>query len=202
MNEDTLTKAIAIFHANHGLLRAQQAVRMGIAPRTLYELYDSGVITRESRGLYRLTEMEISSYHDLVQVAMRIPNGVVCLISALSFHELTTQVPRQVYIALPSSAEKPRLEYPPLRLFWLSQKAYLSGIEQHVLEGVPVSIYCIEKTIADSFKFRNKIGLDIALEALRTYRRRKEFNIRTLLDYARIDRVERIMKPYLEMLRD
>jgi len=159
---------------------------------------NAGLILCESRGLYRLVDAELGSNLDLVQAALRIPKGVICLISALSFHELTTQIPHQVYIALPIDAEKPRLEYPPLRIFWLSQKVYSAGIENHKIDGIPVRIYGIEKTVADCFKFRNKIGLDVALEALRGYRRREGFNIETLLHYARIDRVERIIKPYLE----
>ena len=189
-----------IFQDHNGILRTQQAIRLGIAPRTLYEMRDAGLILRESRGLYRLADLELGSNTDLVQVAMKIPKGVICLISALSFHDLTTQIPHQVYVALPNYAEKPRLEYPPLRIFWLSQKAYSAGIESHELDGIPVKIYGIEKTIADCFKFRNKIGLDVALEALRDYRKRKDFNIGTLLHYARIDRVERVIKPYLEAI--
>jgi predicted transcriptional regulator of viral defense system len=155
---------------------------------------------RESRGLYRLASVDLSSNLDLVQVAMKIPKGVICLISALSFQNLTTQIPHQVYIALPNYSEKPRLEYPPIRIFWLSEKAYSAGIEDHNLDGIIVKIYRIEKTVADCFKFRNKIGLDVALEALREYRKSEAFSIETLLNYARIDRVERVIKPYLEAI--
>ncbi len=200
MPKNAIDRATKIFQDHHGILRTQQAIHLGIAPRTLYEMRDAGLIQRESRGLYRLADAEPGSNTDLVQVALRIPKGVICLISALSFHELTTQIPHQVYVALPTDAEKPRLEYPPLRLFWLSQKAYSAGIEKHELDGIPVKIYGIEKTIADCFKFRNKTGLDVALEALRDYRRREDFNIGTQLHYARVDRVERIIKPYLEAI--
>jgi predicted transcriptional regulator of viral defense system len=200
MKKNTFSKAIAIFQVHQGVLQTQQAIRLGISPRILYQLRDSGIIIRESRGLFRLADTEVSAYHDLVQVAIKVPRGVACLISALSFHELTTQIPHQVYVALPMDAEKPRLEYPPLRLFWLSPKTYSAGIQQHDLEGEQVKIYCVEKTIADCFKFRYKIGLDVALEALRAYRKRREFNSETLLHFARIDRVERVVKPYLKAL--
>lgn len=200
MTKNAVDRATKIFQDHNGILRTQQAIRHGIAPRTLYEMRNAGLIQRESRGLYRLADLELGSNTDLVQVAMKIPKGVICLISALSFHDLTTQIPHQVYVALLNSAEKPRLEYPPLRIFWLSQKAYSAGIESHELDGIPVKIYGIEKTIADCFKFRNKIGLDVALEALRDYRGRKDFNIGTILQYARIDRVERVIKPYLEAI--
>lgn len=200
MSENAYDKAIETFRNHSGLMRTQQAINEGIAPRTLYQLRETGAIVRESRGLYRLADTEPGAYFDLVQVAMRIPKGVICLISALSFHGLTTQIPHQVYIALSIDAEKPRLEYPPLRIFWLSQMVYSAGIKNRELDGIPVKIYGIEKTIADCFKFRNKIGLDVALEALRDYRKREDFNIETLLHYARIDRVERVIKPYLEAI--
>jgi predicted transcriptional regulator of viral defense system len=200
MTKNAINRAANIFRDHNGILRTQQAIRYGIAPRTLYEMRDAGLLLRESRGLYRLANAEFGSNADLVQVALRVPKGVICLISALSFHELTTQIPHQVYVALPIAAEKPRLEYPPLRIFWLSQMAYSAGIENHELDGIPVKIYGVEKTIVDCFKFRNKTGLDVALEALRDYREREDFNIGTLLHYARIDRVERVIKPYLEAI--
>lgn len=195
-----IDRAIEVFKTHHGVLRTQQAIRLGIAPRTLYQMCATGMLIRQSRGLYRLAEADLSAHTDLVQVALRVPKGVICLISALSFHDLTTQIPHQVYVALPIDAEKPRLEYPPIRLFWLSAQAYSAGIKRYSLEDIDVKIYNVEKTIADCFKYRNKIGLDVALEALRTYRGQPGFDIATLLHYARIDRVERVIKPYLEAL--
>jgi predicted transcriptional regulator of viral defense system len=200
MSENSYDKAIETFRNHSGLLRTQQAIDEGIAPRTLYQMRETGTVVRESRGLYRLADTEPGEYYDLVQVALRIPKGVICLISALSFHGLTTQIPHQVYVALPIAAEKPRLEYPPLRLFWLSPKTYLAGIEQHELDGVLVNIYGIEKTIADCFKFRNKVGMDVALDTLRNFQNRKDFNIERLLFFAKLNRVNRIMQPYIEML--
>ncbi len=200
MTENAVDRAIKLFREHHGFLRMQQASRLGISPRTLYRMQDNGLVVRESRGIYRLADVEPGVNNDLVQVALGIPKGIICLISALMFHGLTTQIPRQVFVALPIDAEKPRLEYPPLRLFWMSQNAYSAGIDTHVLEGIPVKIYGVEKTVADSFKFRNKTGLDIALEALREYRKTEGFNVERLLYYARIDRVERIIKPYLEAM--
>jgi predicted transcriptional regulator of viral defense system len=195
-----IDRAIKVFQDHHGILRTQQAIRYGIAPRTLYEMCDAGVILRVSRGLYRLAATELNANTDLIHVGMRIPKAVICLISALSFYNLTTQIPHQVYIALPIYAENPRLEYPPLRIFWLSAKVFPAGIEIHKLDGISVKIYGIEKTIADCFKFRNKIGVDVALEALREYRKRDGFNVETLLNYARIDRVEKLIRPYLEAI--
>jgi predicted transcriptional regulator of viral defense system len=171
----------------------------GIAPRTLYALRDSGILVRLDRGLFRLADAPPFTHPDLVQVALAIPKGVICLISALAFHNLTTQIPHQVYLALPVSAEKPRLSYPPLRLVWLSPASYAAGIQRVQLDRVSVRIYGREKTIADCFKFRNKIGLDLAREALREGLRQGCKPDR-LLEFARIDRVDKIMRPFLEAL--
>jgi predicted transcriptional regulator of viral defense system len=198
--EETIQNAIRIFEQHHGWLRTSQAIQLGISPRTLYALRDSGHIVRLSRGVYRLADAPVNQHQDLLIVAQRIPKGVVCLISALAFHNLTTQIPHQVYLALPNHAEKPRLAYPPLCLFWLSKRSYQAGIETHVFEGIPVRIYSAEKSVADAFKFRNRIGLDVALEALKMYRRSKFFDVQKLMDMARADRVEKIIRPYVEVL--
>ena len=153
----------------------------------------------ETRGVYRLPDAPVNEHADLVQAALRIPKGVICLISALALHGLTTQIPHAVNIALPLNAEKPRLEYPPVRLFWLSPAAYAAGIEEHLLDGVHVRAYSREKTIADCFKYRNKIGLSVAVEALKDGLG-QGCKPETLLKFGRIDRVEKIMRPYLEAL--
>jgi predicted transcriptional regulator of viral defense system len=131
---------------------------------------------------------------------MKIPKGVICLISALSYHEITTEIPHQIYVALPRGAEPPRLDYPPLRIFWFSGPAFDEGIEDHVVDGIPVRVYSPEKTIADCFKYRNKIGLDVVLEALKFYRQRKRFKVDELMRYARVCRVEKIIYPYVEAI--
>lgn len=199
MKPETIEKALRIFRQHDNILHTSQAIRLGIAPRTLYALYDAGLLAKVTRGVYRLVEAGPLSNEDLIQVALRIPKGVICLISALAFHNLTTQIPHQVYVALPLDAEKPRLTHPPVRLFWLSELVYSAGIKKHLMDGVTVSIYNREKTIADCFKYRNKIGLDIALEALKEGLR-KDCDIELIMKYARIDRVERIIRPYMEAL--
>ena len=199
MKTTTIEKATAIFRQHSGLLRTSQAIRLGIAPRTLYALRDTGRIVEVTRGAYRLPDSSSIEHSDLVQVALRVPKGIICLVSALAFHNLTTQIPHQVHVALPLGAEKPRLAYPPVRLFWLSQPAYSAGIDGHLLEGVTVRIYSREKTIADCFKYRNKIGLNIALEALKDGLG-QGCKLETLMEFARIDRVEKTMRPYLEAL--
>jgi predicted transcriptional regulator of viral defense system len=200
MMSKSFNKATRIFRIHNGLLHTSEAIRLGIAPRTLYAMRDNGRLQQVSRGIYRLAELRPLAYPDLVRVALRVSKGVICLISALAFHEVTTEIPHEVYVALPQKTEKPRLEYPPLRLFWYSPSSYRAGIEEHLLDEVPVKIYNLEKTIADCFKFRHKIGMEVVLEALKESLTERHCEIEQLLNYARINRVERIMRPYLEAL--
>ena len=195
------TSAQTTFRRRGGMLRTSEAIRLGIAPRTLYSLRDTGTLTEIARGLYRLADLSPFSQPDLVTVALKIPKGVICLISALAFHDLTTQIPHAVHVALPYSAERPRLSYPPVNLYWVSGKAFTAGVEVHRLDGVNVRVYDPEKTVADCFKFRNKIGQEVALEALKRCAQRREFRLDRLVTYARIDRVGKVIRPYLEMLQ-
>jgi predicted transcriptional regulator of viral defense system len=194
-------QARKIFQQQGGLLYTSQAIHLGIAPRTLYAMRDAGDVEQVSRGLYRLASLPPLSQPDLVTVALRIPRGVICLISALAYHDLTSQVPHAIYVALPIAAEKPRLTYPPLRLFWLSEHAYAAGIEQHELDGTPVKIYSPEKSVVDCFKFRNKVGMEVALEALKRGLDSKRCRLPQLLHFAKLCRVEGVMRPYLEALQ-
>jgi predicted transcriptional regulator of viral defense system len=194
-----IEKALQVFKKNK-VMRSAEIFAEGIQPRTLYQMRDGGLIIQEGRGLYRLADEQIWSDPDLAVVSLRIPKGVVCLISALYFHQITTQIPHEVYIALPKDSEKPRIQYPPTRFFWISPKPFKAGIEKHRIDNVDVKVYNIAKTIADCFKFRNKIGMDVALEALQEGLRRKLCTPAEILQFARIDRVERIMLPYLEAL--
>lgn len=193
-------KAIELFREQGGTLRTSELLRLGIHPRTLYALRDAGVLEQLSRGLYRLSEMPPLAHPDLVTVSLRVPQAVICLLSALAFHELTTQIPHAVHIALESKAEAPRMDYPPLRVFWFSGPAWSEGIEMQTLDDVPVRMYSPAKSVADVFKYRNKIGLDVALEALRLYRRDAAFDVGELLHYARVCRVKNVIRPYLEAL--
>ena len=160
----------------------------------------AGVIELISRGLYRLSRLTPLSTPDLATVGLKIPQGVICLISALAFHEITTQVPHEVYVALRQGSEKPRLEYPPTRFVWLSGSSFSEGIGTHKVDGVSIRIYGPEKTVADCFKFRNRIGLDVAIEALKLCREKKRSRPDLLLHYAKICRVENVMKPYLQSI--
>jgi predicted transcriptional regulator of viral defense system len=197
---DPFKREKALFKKNCGLLRTSEALRAGIHPRVLYAMREAGVIESISRGLYRLADLPPLKNLDYVPVAKRIPNGVVCLISALSRHELTTQIPHEIYIALPRGAEPRRFDYPPLRIVWFTGNAYSAGIEIHQIDGVPLKVYGPEKTLADCFKYRNKIGLDTTLKALKVYLKRKTPKIEKLLEYGRICRVERLLRHYLEAL--
>lgn len=195
---NALRTAQAQFHKHGGMLRTSVAIRLGIQPRTLYAMRDSGLLEQVNRGLYRLSDLPPLGDPDLVQVA---PKGVICLISALAFHGITTQVPHEVYLALEQKrARKPHLKHPPLRVFWFSGKAFSEGVETHRIDGVAVRLYGPEKTVADCFKHRNKIGLDVAIEALRLCLRRKRCRVDTLMHFARVDRVEKVMRPYLEAM--
>jgi predicted transcriptional regulator of viral defense system len=196
-----LARARRAFKEHDGMLRTSEAIRLGIHPRTLYALRDKGEIEPVVRGLYRISGAPLLTNPDLVPVAIRIPRAVICLISALVQHQLTTQIPHVVDIALPSHAQVPKIDSIPLRVFWYQEKSFTSGIEVATIDQIPVRIYSPEKTIADCFKYRNKIGLDIAIEALRAYREHtRKPSVQKLLEYGRINRVERVMRPYLEAL--
>ena len=169
-------------------------------PRTLYAMRDSGLLQPLARGLYRLADLPPLSNPDLVIVARKLPQAVICLVSALAFHELTTQVPHRVDVALPNRAERPVLAYPPLQVFWFSGLAWSEGIEIHHLDNTPVRIYGPAKSVADIWKYRRKLGQDVALEALKLYRQRCDFDVNQLLAYARLCRVEKVLRPYLEAL--
>ena len=191
-------KPVEIFRKHGGQLRMSEAIKLGITRYMLYSLRDKGVIEQVSRGIYRLVELSPVSDPDLVTVSLRFPNAVICLISALAYHDITTQIPHAVSVAVQRKSRIPSLDYPPLQAHRFSDRAYDSGIEEHLIDGVSVKIYCIEKTLADCFKFRNKIGLDVALEALKLYREQNKFKPMELLDYAKICRVAMVMRPYLE----
>jgi predicted transcriptional regulator of viral defense system len=192
--------ALDLFREHGGTLRTSEALRLGIHPRTLYALRDAGTLRQLSRGLYRLAELPPLSHPDLVIVAHKAPQAVICLVSALAFHGLTTQVPHAVDLALRPNSNRPTLDYPPLRTFWFSGLAWSEGAETHSIDGTSVRIYGPAKSVADSFKYRHKLGLDIALEALRLYRKRRDFQVDRLLRYARVCRVDKVMQPYLEAL--
>ncbi len=167
------TRAKKIFRQHRNMLRTSDAIRLGIHPETLYSLRDSGEIEQIARGLYRLAGAPLQN-PDWTAVGAQIPQAVICLVSALFHHGLTAQIPHVVDIALPSHARVPKLTNPPIRIFWFPEPAYSSGVETVPTDGIQVRAYSAEKTIADCFKYRNKVGLDVAVEALRTYKEREK----------------------------
>lgn len=191
---------IEIFRKHGGQLRMSEALTEGISRYMLYSLRDKGIITQVSRGIYRLSDLPPIGNPDLVTVALRFPNAVICLTSALAYHDLTTQVPHQVSIAVSRNSRLPSLDFPPVRAHKFADTVFNAGVEEHQIDGVSVQIYSPEKTLADCFKFRNKLGMDIVLEALKLYRSRKKFDLDTILKYAKICRVNKVMIPYLESI--
>jgi predicted transcriptional regulator of viral defense system len=196
----TAERALNIFRANGGVLKTTSAIKLGIHPRTLYALRDDALLERLDRGLYRITNAKPLDNPDFVTVALKVPKGVICLISALAFHHMTTQVPHAVYMAIAANDQAPALRYPPLRLFWYSQATFEDGVTAIVMDSVHVRIYSAERTLADCFKYRNKIGIDVCVEALNLYRRRGRMKLDRLEHYAKLCRVERVIKPYMEAI--
>ncbi|MDR0306224.1 MAG: type IV toxin-antitoxin system AbiEi family antitoxin domain-containing protein [Chitinispirillales bacterium] len=192
--------AINLIKAHNGWIRMSDAIKAGINRRTLYSLRDDGVIEPVSRGTYRLCGQHSLSEPDKAAVALRVPHAVICLVSALSFHEITTQIPGAVDIAVPFGAAAPRISYPPVKVYKLREPSFSAGITEHLIDGVKVKIYDMEKTICDCFKFRRYLGMDVVLEALKLYRERKPLRVSKLIEYARICRVEKIIRPYLEAI--
>ena len=195
------TAALRTFRRHGGALRTKEALALGIHPATLYDLRDSGRLTELARGLFRLTDAKESESPDLAVVAARAPDAVLCLISALAFHNITTQIPAVIHLAVPrGSYHQLKLSPLPVQVYRFDPKTFTAGIETHDISGSPLKVYSVSRTVADCFKFRNKIGLDVALEALRLARERKKATNRELLHFARALRVEGAMQPYLQAL--
>lgn len=187
--------------ASRGVLRTSDLSRMGVPRRDIPRLIDEGVLRREGRGLYTASSHEPTEKHSLAVACKRVPRGVVCLLSALVFHGLTTQNPWEVWMAIDPKARKPVPDHPPLRIARFSGEALDAGVEEHVVEGVVVHVYGVAKTVADLFKYRHKIGIDVAIETLREAKRHKRMTMDELARYARVCRVTNVMRPYLESLQ-
>ena len=197
-SKKTDEKSRAVFHKFGGIVKTSDAINAGIHPRTFYEMLSEGVIEKLSRGLYRLVGLPPLGNPDLVSVSKRVPNGVICLISALAFYEITNQIPHEIYLAVSRNSQVPQIDYPPVRIFRFSNSAYTEGIELEKVDGMPIRMYSPAKTVADCFKYRNKIGLDVAVEGLKRYRETKLFNVDEMMYFAQVCRVARVMRPYLE----
>ncbi len=200
MAEDTLIDRLLHLVRQKGLLRPNDLDEMGIPRVYLTRLTASGQLEKTGRGLYRLSDSPLSEHESLSIIATKVPQAIFCLLTALQFHELTTQLPRQVWIAMPRGSHVPRIDYPPVKMVQFSEDAYSQGIEIHERDQVKLRVYGVAKTIADCFKHRNKIGLDVALEALKDARARKKASADDLWHYAKVCRVANVMRPYLEAI--
>jgi predicted transcriptional regulator of viral defense system len=198
-----MTKMQQVLELAHdmGVIRAKDAGARGIHPEYLKRLEQQGLLIRSARGIYTFTDAEITENHSLVETVKRVPHGVICLLSALSFYDLTTQAPFEIWLTIPQKARAPKEDMLPLRIVYMSGKALESGIEEHEIEGVCVRVYSVAKTVVDCFKFRNKIGLDVAIEALRDCLKERRCTIDEIWDYGKICRMQNVMRPYLEALR-
>lgn len=183
-----------------GVVRASELTRRGIHPMTLRRLVERGVVERDGRGLYRLAGAEVSENFSLIQAAKRVPKGVICLLSALRFHGLTAQKPFEVWMAIERGTRRPAAGVPPLRVHSFSGEAFTAGVDEHKIDGVTLWVYNPAKTVADCFKFRYKIGVDVAIEALRDALRQHKATVDEIWHYAEICRVARVIYPYLEAL--
>jgi predicted transcriptional regulator of viral defense system len=179
---------------------AQEAKGAGLSPRTLYRLCDEGEVIRLSRGVYQVAEALSGANPEYAAIAKRIPDGVLCLLSALYHHGLTTEIPREIHVAVHRNANVPRIDYPAVRIFRMSSRPFSVGVERKEVGGVPLRVFSAEKTIADCFKFRGLFGLDVAIEALKTYLARGRAKPSLLLEMARHCRVQTVIRPYLEAL--
>ena len=186
--------------AQQGLLRVCDLTSRGLHPEYLRRLYQKGLVRREGRGLYIAADVEISMHYGLAQVAKRVSHGVICLLSALSFHEIGTQLPHKVWMAIDRRAARPKMQFPPLRVMRFSGAALTEGIETYQIEGVPVQIFNPAKTVADCFKYRNKIGLDVALEALKECILDRRTTMDDLWHFAKVCRMTNVMRPYMEAI--
>ena len=186
--------------SREGILRPRDLRRKGLPTDYLWRLHQQDKLEKVGRGMYALPDAELTEHQTLIQAARRLPHGVVCLLSALRFHDLTTQAPFEIWMAIDVKARSPKEEIIPLRIVRFSGQALTAGIETHTIEGVKVKVYNPAKTVADCFKYRNKIGLDVAIEALRDCWRKKRATTDQLWHYAKICRVARVIRPYLESL--
>jgi len=200
VSEPKIEKAVSLFKEHGGVMRTSEAEKAGIHNRTLYHMLENGYISKLERGVYKLVAKGQLSNPDLAIVATKIPKARVCLISALDFHDMTTEIPHSVHIALPRTSRDPSLDYPPLAVYRFSGKSLTDGVKEHEIDGIKVQVYNPAKTIADCFKFRNKIGKDIAIEALERGIRDGKASYKDVLRYAEICRVKTVIKPYLESI--
>jgi len=191
-------KRMATILKKAGIARSRDLEKMGISRTQIRRLRDKGMIEQVGRGVYRSPQAAVTEQNDLVEAARFVPAGVVCLLSALRFHKLTTQNPSEIWLAIDRKGWRPRIEHPPVRFIYLSGASFREGVEEREISGVPVRIFNAAKTVADCFKFRNKVGIDVCIEALREYRRLYPKRLDDVWRFAELNRIARVMRPYLE----
>ena len=184
----------------YGVINAKDLESVGISRNYLYTLAKEGLIERVERGIYTSKTARVTEYFDYLEVAKQVPKAVFCLISSLLFHQLTTQIQQEIWIAIPQGSWKPRISYPPVNITFVSPKPYVYGIEEHEINGTKIKVYSPAKTVADCFKFRNKVGLDVAIESLKEVIHSKKATPDAIMRAAKVNRVVKIVQPYLEAL--
>ena len=200
MPMDTHTQRVLDLASQKGLLRASDLDAIDAPRVVLTRLTAAGLLERIGRGLYRLPNQPVSEHESLAMVAAKVPQAVFCLLTALQFHGLTTQLPRQIWIAMPRGSHAPRIDYPPIRMVQMTGDVHAAGIEGHLRDGVHLRVYSAAKTVVDCFKHRNRIGLDVALEALKDAWRTRKASADDLWSYAKVCRVANVMLPYMEVV--
>jgi predicted transcriptional regulator of viral defense system len=191
-------KVKRVFETHGGVLRFSEAVRLGVRPGTLRDMVEAEQIEQLARGLYKVADDQFLDYPDLVTVARKIPKAVICLVSALNFHDMTTRVPGAIEIMLPRGSHRPILEWPPLEVHYSLPELYDLGKEVHKRDETDITVYSREKTLADCVKYRNTLGIELVIEALRLYSKAKARDVDLLMYYARKCRVGKIMSAYLD----
>ena len=196
----TPRKQIMELSSSKGLIRSNELVRLGATPTTIARLVEQGQLERVARGIYMKADREPSDLDNLVEVSLRVPKSIFCLLTALSLHGVTTEMPHEAWIGLEYGGKKPRFDFPPVRIIKFSGEAFTYGVETKIISGVPLRVTSVAKTVADCFKHRNTIGLEVAIEALKDGWKKKLFTIDDLNKAAQINRVRNVMRPYVEMV--
>jgi predicted transcriptional regulator of viral defense system len=200
MQSTTQTERVLDLVRQRGFLRSSHLQAAGIPRAVLARLTSAGQLEKLGRGLYGLPGARGVGHDSLATIAIKVPQAVFCLLTALQIHELTTQLPRQVWIAMPQGSHTPKIDYPPLKMVQLARAPYAEGVELIQAEHVALRVYSVAKTVADCFKHRNKIGLDVAIEALKDALTQKKTSANDLWHFAKICRVAKVMRPYLDVL--
>jgi len=199
-SDTAVEQAERIFATRDGVMRTEEALAAGVHRRTLYWMRDHGKLEPLSRGVFVLASAPLPASPDVAAVMRRVPSAVLCLVSALEFHGIGTQVPSAVQIAVPRSMRPPKIDYPRVQVFNMSERALQAGVELHSMAGTEIHVFGVAKTIADCFRYRGRIGLDVALEALQEVVRKRTVTPAEIMEFARIDSVRTVVEPYLQAL--